>query len=96
MSRRHVIEDEDVAVDEREAARRHVRDRRHFTRDVMAYLVINAALIALWAANGAGYFWPAWVLAIGGVVLLFRAWDTFARRPMTEDDIEAEMQRHHH
>jgi 2TM domain-containing protein len=61
MSRRHVIADEDGAVDEREAARRRVRNRRQFTRSVIAYVVVSAALIAIWAVSGAGYFWPAWV-----------------------------------
>ena len=81
--------------DEREAARRRVRARRDFTSNVVAYLVINAALVGTWAVSGRGYFWPAWVMALWGIVLLLHGWRTLVRRPMTEADVDAEMQRHH-
>jgi hypothetical protein len=35
----------------------------------MAYLVINAFLVGIWAASGFGSFWPGWVLAVWGVLL---------------------------
>ncbi|MGO9456182.1 MAG: 2TM domain-containing protein [Acidimicrobiales bacterium] len=84
----------DVVVDEREAARRRVHDRREFSSDAVAYVVINAVLIVIWAVSGAGYFWPAWVLLVWGAFLVLHAWKAFVRRPMTEADIEAEMRRH--
>jgi len=56
-------------------------------------VAISAVLVAIWAASGAGYFWPAWVIAIGGVLLLLRWWRSFGRWPMTEADIDAEMKR---
>jgi len=60
---------------------------------VVVFVVVNAFLIAAWAATGAGYFWPAWVLAAWGVGLVLHAWETFAHRPVTEDDVEAELRR---
>lgn len=33
----------------------------------MALLALAVVLVAIWAATGAGYFWPAW--AIGGTAL---------------------------
>jgi Domain of unknown function (DUF1707) len=40
-----------------------------------AFLTPNVVCIAVWAATGAGYFWPAWVLlgtGIGFAVFLIR------------------------
>jgi hypothetical protein len=68
--------------------------RRKFQGDVVAYVVINAFLVAVWAIAGHGYFWPAWVMAAWGVGLLLAAWDSYARRPLSEADIEAELHKH--
>jgi len=87
-------EDTDEVVGEREAAKRRVRARRDFISNVVAYVVINAALIVIWTLNGAGYFWPAWIIGIWGVILVLHWWHSFGRRPMTEADIDAEMNRH--
>jgi len=86
-------EDTDEVVGEREAATRRVRARRDFTATIVSFVVISAVLVAIWAASGAGYFWPAWLIAIGGVLLFLRWWKSFGRRPMTEGDIDAEMKR---
>jgi hypothetical protein len=82
------------AVDpEREAARKRVGAKRKFVSDLVAYVVINAFLIGIWAFSGAGYFWPGWVLAGWGVALLLQGWDTYLRAPVTEADVEAELHR---
>ena len=44
--------------------------------------------------TGAGYFWPGWVLLGWGVLLSLDAWKVFYQRPVTDADVEAEMQRH--
>ena len=80
---------------EREEARRRVQARRDFASHVVAYVVVNAFLLLVWASTG-GYFWPVWVLGGWGVALLLHAWDVFVRRPVTEDDVDAELRRHHH
>jgi fatty acid desaturase len=78
---------------EYEEARRRVEKKRKFRGDVVAYVVINAFLIGVWAATGLGYFWPGWVLAGWGVVLVLDAWNVFFRHPVTTADIEAELRR---
>jgi 2TM domain len=83
-------------VSERERARRRVQTKRDFASHVVAYAVINAFLVGIWAFTGAGYFWPAWVLGGWGAGLVLHAWDAFVRRPITEADIDAEIQRYHH
>jgi hypothetical protein len=37
------------------------------------FLQVNVLLVAIWALSGAGYFWPAWVIAWWGLALLMRS-----------------------
>jgi 2TM domain len=76
---------------EREQARKRVEKKRKVWGDIAAYVVINASLIAAWAATGAGYFWPGWVLAGWGMLLMLDVWNVFFRRPITDADVDAEM-----
>jgi hypothetical protein len=79
--------------EEYEQARKRVERKRKFRADVVAYVVINAFLIGVWAVGGMGYFWPGWVLAGWGVVLVLDAWNVYYRRPVTSRDIEDELRR---
>lgn len=82
-------------TDERELARKRLQDRREFTSHVVAYVVVNAFLIGVWALTSpSGYFWPAWVLAGWGMGMLLHAYETFFHRPVTEADVDAELHRH--
>jgi hypothetical protein len=79
---------------ERERVRKRLQDRRDFSSHVVVFVVVNTFLVAVWAITGAGYFWPAWVLAAWGVGLVLHAWETFVHRPVTEAEVDAELQRH--
>lgn len=79
-------------LDEREAATRRLRARRDFGSHLVLYLIVNAGLVGVWSLSG-GYFWPAWVMAAWGVGIFMHAWDAFLRPPITEADVEAEMER---
>jgi hypothetical protein len=85
--------DEVEVVDEREAARRRIQSRRDFGSHLVAYVVVNAFLVVVWAITGAGYFWPIWVIGGWGIGLVLHAWDVFWRKPVTEADIDAEVAR---
>jgi len=83
------------ALTQRDAARQRVQARRDFGSHAVAYVVINAFLVVVWAVTGAGYFWPVWVLGGWGIGLVLHGWDVFLRRPVTEADVDAELRRHH-
>ena len=74
-------------------ARRRVTERREFGSHLVVYAVVNGFFVLIWAITGAGYFWPAWVLGSWGIGIVLHAWDAFVRRPVTDDDIEAELRR---
>ncbi len=73
-------------------ARKHVERKRKFRADLVAYVVINAFLIGAWMVTGFGYFWPGWVLAGWGMFLLLDAWQLRYHQPITEEDIDNELQ----
>ena len=78
----------------REQARKRVQAKRDLATHVVAYLVINVALIVIWAFTGQGYFWPIWVIGGWGVGLVLNIWDVLWRRPITDADVNAELSRH--
>lgn len=84
---------DDFTFSEREQARKRLQDRRDFGGHLVAYVVVNAFLIGVWALSGGGYFWPAWILAGWGVGLILHAWEIFFRRSITEADIDEELRR---
>jgi hypothetical protein len=83
----------DPEEDLHKEAKRRIRDRRDFWQHLVSYVIVNAALIGIWAVSGGGYFWPGWVLFGWGIGLVFHAWNTFGQKPITEDEIRREMDR---
>lgn len=77
----------------REQALQRIKKRRDLSAHFVSYVVINAALWAIWALTGAGYPWPVWVTGGWAIGLLLNAWDVYGRRPITEDEIQREVNR---
>lgn len=76
----------------REQARKRIQQRRGLQGALVAYVVINAFLIGIWAFNGRGYFWPGWVLAGWGIGMVFGVWD-YLRGPVTDRQVDEELRR---
>lgn len=76
-----------------ERARARVEKKRRFRGDVVAYVVVNAFLVAIWALTGFGYFWPGWFLAAWGMGLILGAWEVFFRRDVTDEDVQRELRK---
>jgi hypothetical protein len=77
----------------REAAIKRLKKRSDFRTHLIAYLLVNVMLWGIWAVVGAGFPWPVFVTGGWGVGLLMDAWETYGRRPVTERDVQAEMER---
>jgi hypothetical protein len=92
--RRRFDEADDFSVDERDAARRRVRARRELSSRIVGFIVMSGVLVVIWAIGGGGYFWPGWIIGIIGALLVLQVWRRLGRRPLTEEDVDAEMRRH--
>ena len=82
---------DDPVAEKRAQVRKRLEARRKFRSDVFAYVVINLFLVGTWLVTGVGYFWPGWVLAGWGVLLVLDGWNTYLRAPITDEDVEAHM-----
>jgi hypothetical protein len=81
------------ADENRKKAIKHLEDRQEFRTNLVSYVLVNLFLIGVWAATGAGYFWPVWVILGWGIGLAFHAWNVYGRRGPTEEQIQEEMRR---
>jgi hypothetical protein len=86
-------EETEMATDEelREQAIKAIKRKRDFKAHLVAYVIVNAFLVAVWAMSGDGYFWPIWVIEGWGIGLAFNAWDAYGRH--ADAISEAEIQR---
>ncbi len=83
-------------TDERERALVHLKKVRDLQGHMATYLVVNVAVWVIWAVTGAGYPWPAWVTGGWGIALLLNVWEVYGRAPITEADVQREMERLRH
>lgn len=83
-----------TATDQRQAAIERLGAKREFNLHLATFVVVNTMLVIIWAVTGAGYFWPIWPIGGWAIGLALHAFTVYMRRPMTEDDIQAEMRRH--
>jgi hypothetical protein len=78
---------------DRERVRAQLEAQRKFRADVFGYVVVNVFLVGVWLFTGAGYFWPGWVLAGWGTLLLLDGWNAYLRAPITDQDIDDRLHR---
>ena len=74
-------------------ARKRIEDRRGFVPHALVYVLVNAGLVAIWATNGQGFFWPGFVIGFWGIGLVMHAWSVFFSRPITDADVQREIDR---
>ena len=80
--------------DERRAAAvARITEKREFRNHALIYCAVNALLVVIWAASGAGYFWPIWAIGGWGIGLAAHAWRVHGRKPISEAEIIEEMHR---
>ena len=84
----------ETARDLREEALQRLKKKQDFRAHVLVYVLVNALLWAIWAlATPDSLIWPVFPMAGWGVGLVMNAWDVYGRRPITDSDVRAEMDR---
>jgi hypothetical protein len=81
--------------DDTELRRRAVKrldDKRGLSAHVLAYVLVNLVLVAIWFVAGAGFFWPIFPILGWGIGLAFHVWAVLWPSP-SEKAIQEEMER---
>ncbi len=83
-----------MTEEQRQRAIRRIQAKRGFRVHFAVYLAVNALLVLIWAATGAGYFWPVWpILGWGIGVAAHAAGVYFGPSEISEADIDRELGR---
>jgi hypothetical protein len=77
----------------RERALERIENKQEFHAHLLAYVLVNAMLVGIWAVTGAGFFWPVFPLLGWGIGIGFHAWDTYRVGEPSEAQIEREVRR---
>jgi 2TM domain-containing protein len=64
-------------------------DRRDFASLLASASLVIALMVVIWAATGAGSFWPIWVIFGLGIALALSAWRAFGPRSTLPNDTGA-------
>jgi hypothetical protein len=86
------IQDQDREL--REEAIVRLRRKRELGAHLLAYVLVNGFLVAIWAVSGAGFFWPVFPVLGWGIGVVFHVWDVYRGEP-SEDQIRREITRMH-
>ncbi len=87
-----MVEDNDA----RHLAIKRLKEKRDFKGHLAVYVAVNAFLWLLWVfrdSEKTGVPWPVWPTLGWGIAIVMGAWSVYGRRPITEADIQNEMER---
>ena len=77
----------------REKAIQRIKRKSEFKAHLLAYVLVNILLVAVWATVAEqGLFWPIFPIAGWGIGLAFHAWYAYESEP-SEEAIRREMQK---
>jgi 2TM domain len=83
---------EDDEADLRQLAVEQLRKKRDLQAHLIAYLLVNAFLNAIWLlTNAGGFYWPMFPLFGWGIGVAFHVWDVYAPAEPAESRIQREM-----
>ena len=83
---------EDDEADLRQLAVEQLRKKRDLQAHLIAYLLVNAFLNAIWLlTNAGGFYWPMFPLFGWGIGVAFHVWDVYAPVEPAESRIQREM-----
>jgi len=86
---------ERVATDDlRQAAITRLHKKRDLQAHVLAFVLVNLFLNAIWLLTmPGGFYWPMFPLLGWGIGLAFHVWDVYGGSTPSEEDIRTEMDR---
>jgi hypothetical protein len=79
-------------IEGREEAIERLKEKSDFKRGAVAYVLVNALLVIVWATTNGGFFWPIWPIAGWGLALALQGWKAYTN-PLSEERIRREMER---
>lgn len=77
----------------RARATKRLRNQRDFRGHLVAYVMVNAFLVTIWAVTSRGFFWPIFPMVGWGIGVVMNAWDVISPDEPSEEKIRAEMDR---
>jgi hypothetical protein len=84
-------------IEFRKHAAKLLKKREDFKQYLWVYLVVTAITSGVWFfTTPTGYFWPIWVIFGMGIGAVFAGLDALGKlsnKPITEADIDAEVER---
>ena len=78
-------------TDIRDRALERLKKKRDFKAHLLAFVLVNATLVGIWAVTNTGFFWPIFPIMGWGIGLVFHAWDTYGQQVPTEREISKEI-----
>ena len=71
-----------------------LKKRRDFRAHLLVYLLVNGALVTIWATTSPDtFFWPVFFLVFWGIGVVMNAWDVYVADDFSEEKIERQMHR---
>ena len=58
-------------------------------------MLFNLGVWAIWLLTGTGFPWPV-ITLLWGIGLIMNAWEVFWRRPITDSDVQREIEHLRH
>lgn len=84
----------------REQALRRLRQRRDLKAHATVYTLVNLVVWGIWTViavtTSFSWPWPVFLTLFWGIGLAMNAWEVYFRKPITEAELEREVQRLQH
>jgi hypothetical protein len=84
---------EPITDDTRAHALERLKKQQDFRAHLLVFTMVNAMVWTIWALTGSGFPWPIFVTGGWGIGLVMNAWEAFWRRPISEAEVQREMER---
>jgi fatty acid desaturase len=70
-----------------------LKKQRDFRTHVLVYLLVNCALVTIWAVTtSGGFFWPMFPIIFWGIGVVMNGWEVYHDDELSEQRIEQEME----